>query len=89
MPTLAYLSEVPSSNVFRGARKRERRRERENWNPRPAIQAVYSGRTCIGHLLLRGRAGIEAFDAADRSLGIYATPRAAADAISAEAGDVA
>ena len=42
---------------------------------------VYDGRRSIGHLLARGRAGIEAFDVRDRSLGIYPDQRAAADAI--------
>jgi hypothetical protein len=48
-------------------------------------QAVYDGRTCIGFLLPRGKAGIEAFDAEHASLGIYPTVKAAADAICARA----
>jgi hypothetical protein len=48
-------------------------------------QAVADGRTCIGFLLPRGKAGVEAFDAEDASLGIYPTTKGAADAISARA----
>jgi hypothetical protein len=44
--------------------------------------AVYSGRTCVGFLLLRGRQGIEGFDADDRSLGLFQDQKSAADAIS-------
>jgi hypothetical protein len=51
----------------------------------PAIQAVYDGQTCIGFLVLRGRQGVEAFDAAEHSLGVFATAKAAADAISVRA----
>jgi len=47
-----------------------------------SMQAVYDGQRCLGHLLLRGKQGIEAFDADDHSLGIYQTQRAAADAVS-------
>ena len=44
--------------------------------------SVYSGQTCIGFVMPRGRAGAEAFDANAHSLGIYKDPKAAADAIS-------
>jgi hypothetical protein len=53
--------------------------------PRPLLQAVYDGQHCLGHLLARGKLGFEAFDADDRSLGVCADARAAADAISAKA----
>jgi hypothetical protein len=49
-----------------------------------SMLAVYDGRRCVGHLLLRGKAGVEAYDAADHSLGLFPTERAAADAISAK-----
>lgn len=49
------------------------------------LQAVTSGRTCIGHLLSRGKAGVEAFDAAGHSLGLFPTTKTAADAICAKA----
>jgi hypothetical protein len=45
--------------------------------------SVYDGQLCLGHLLPRGKAGVEAYDRADRSLGIFPTQKAAADAVSA------
>ena len=42
---------------------------------------VYDGREAVGHVLARGRAGFEAFDIEERSLGVYATQREAAAAI--------
>ena len=44
--------------------------------------AVYDGRACLGHVLGRGKAGFEAFDADNRSLGIFPSQREAAAAIS-------
>ena len=38
---------------------------RLNW------QSVNDGQTCVGHLIRRGKLGIEAFDADNRSLGIF------------------
>ena len=49
----------------------------------PTLQSVYSGRERVGYLLLRGGQGIEAFDAAEVSLGIYPDSETAAAAISA------
>jgi hypothetical protein len=46
------------------------------------VQAVYSGRTCIGFLLPRGKQGCEAFDSTDRSLGVFPDQKSAADALS-------
>jgi hypothetical protein len=46
--------------------------------------SVYSGRELLGFVLSRGPDGFEAFDASERSLGIFSTMKAAADAISAE-----
>jgi hypothetical protein len=46
--------------------------------------AVYDGRECIGHLLLLGKAGFEAYDAADRPIGVFPSQSAAADALSAK-----
>ena len=43
--------------------------------------AVYDGRACLGHVLGRGRAGFEAFDADNRSLGIFPSQREAAAAV--------
>jgi hypothetical protein len=50
--------------------------------------AVFDGQQCLGHLLPRGKAGIEAFGADDRSLGIFPTQSAGADALSKEAARV-
>jgi hypothetical protein len=44
--------------------------------------AVFDGQRCLGHLLPRGRMGVEAFDADDRSLGIFPDQKSAADAVS-------
>ena len=35
---------------------------------------VYDGRACLGFVLSRGRAGFEAFDREERSLGLYPRP---------------
>jgi hypothetical protein len=43
--------------------------------------SVYSGRKCVGFLLERGKTGVEAFDAEQRSLGVFTTLREAANAI--------
>jgi hypothetical protein len=50
------------------------------------LQSVYDGRECIGFLLSRGRQGVEAFDAAEQSLGIFRNNREAAAAVSDKAG---
>jgi hypothetical protein len=42
---------------------------------------VYGGRTCLGHVLNRGRQGYEAFDANDRSVGLFKTQAEAAEAL--------
>jgi hypothetical protein len=44
--------------------------------------SVYSGRVCGGFIINHGRCGFEAFDADHPSLGLFATEKAAADAIS-------
>jgi hypothetical protein len=46
---------------------------------------VNDGRRCIGFLLNRGRSGVEAFDIDTRSLGVFASAKVAADAVSAAA----
>jgi hypothetical protein len=43
--------------------------------------SVYDGRQCLGHVLARGKAGYEAFDPSDKSLGIFETQRQAANAL--------
>ena len=48
--------------------------------PTPLL-TVYDGRQCLGHVLARGKAGYEAFDPSDKSLGIFETQRQAANAL--------
>jgi hypothetical protein len=48
--------------------------------------AVYGGQRCIGHILSRGKLGFEAFDAHDRWLGLHATQKLAANALSEREG---
>jgi hypothetical protein len=52
----------------------------------PQAASVYEGRVRLGRIVGRGKLGFEAFDADDRSLGVYGSERSAADAISAAAG---
>jgi hypothetical protein len=47
--------------------------------------AVYDGQICLGFLLPRGKTGVQAFDADDRSLGTFPDQKSAADAVSARA----
>jgi hypothetical protein len=71
-----------------------------NLNPRNAVKAkvamakpkydtpmlaVYAGQTCIGHLYRRSKAGFEAFNTDDRSIGLFSSQREAADALSSGA----
>jgi hypothetical protein len=44
--------------------------------------AVTDGQQCIGHILHRGKSGVEAFDVDDRSLGLYPTQKEAMAALS-------
>jgi hypothetical protein len=47
----------------------------------PRFQAVLIGQRCIGHVLSRGRFGLEAFDADDNSIGTFPDVRTAALAL--------
>ena len=42
---------------------------------------VTAGRKAIGHIIARGKLGFEAFDSEERSLGLYPTAPAAANAV--------
>ena len=55
----------------------------ESRGRRPTLITVCSGRDCIGFLLSRGRSGVEAFDANERSIGIFGDAKTAADAVTA------
>jgi hypothetical protein len=46
---------------------------------------IYDGRACLGFVLSRGRAGFEAFDREERSLGLYPAAPAAGNAVCAAA----
>jgi hypothetical protein len=43
--------------------------------------SVYDDRSRLGVILARGRGGFEAYDADDRSLGLFPSPRKAAAAV--------
>jgi len=47
----------------------------------PRMMAVFDGRECSGFILARAGGRFEAFDASEKSLGIYASQRQAAAAI--------
>jgi hypothetical protein len=60
----------------------------KNFVPDPVVMlAVYEpgpggyNTRCIGHLLLRGKSGVEAFDANTKSLGLFRNQKDAADAL--------
>jgi hypothetical protein len=72
-----------SANTGRAFERPAEGLESEATQNQPALQSVYDGRERIGYLLLRGRQGVEAFDADEVSLGLYSDPKTAAAAISA------
>jgi hypothetical protein len=45
------------------------------------LSYIYDGRECRGFVLARGRLGFEAFDRQERSLGLFKTVAAAANAV--------
>ena len=49
-----------------------------------AMRSVHDGRRCLGFIMPRGKAGFEAFDDGDFSLGLFPTPQDAADAVRAQ-----
>jgi hypothetical protein len=68
-----------------------RSRSRQAISPDFTMQAlsVTDGQRCIGHILSRGKAGVEAFDVLDRSLGLFPNQKAAADAVTKAVGGAA
>lgn len=52
--------------------------------PTAPLAYVYDGQQCLGHVLSRGPKGFEAFDRDDRSLGLFATGKQAANALMVE-----
>ena len=65
----------------RPTRPRNERSASANTSAPAAMISIFDGRTCIGHVLGRGRTGFEAYDAEQRSLGTFASQQAAVDAI--------
>ena len=51
--------------------------------------SVYDGQRCLGHIIMRGKRGFEAFDADDNRLGTFLTDREAANAVSRAAEEAA
>jgi hypothetical protein len=47
--------------------------------------AVTDGRVCIGHILHRGKSGVEAFDVDDRSIGRFENQHEAISALAPKA----
>lgn len=47
----------------------------EATNKKPPIASVIHERQCVGFLIARGPIGVEAFDAAEHSLGTFADER--------------
>jgi hypothetical protein len=47
---------------------------------------VYDGREALGQVIARGKAGFEAFDADDKSVGLFPSQREAANAVITNAG---
>jgi hypothetical protein len=45
------------------------------------LVSVYSGQNCLGHVLRKPRVGFEAYDVDDRLIGLFASQREAADAL--------
>jgi hypothetical protein len=50
-------------------------------NAPPTIVWVYGSQNCIGFVVWRGKLGVEAFSASDRSLGVFKSRGEAAAAI--------
>jgi hypothetical protein len=49
--------------------------------------AVHAGQMCVGHIYQRSKAGFEAFNTDDRSIGLFGSQREAADALSGSRHD--
>jgi hypothetical protein len=57
-------------------------------HPQSPVLSIYSGQNCIGFILKRSKAGFEAFNQNDISLGTFHTDQEAADAVSLAAKEV-
>ena len=77
-------SEASTARSYSGCGDRSRRRKTAPASARPAappLVSVYDGQQILGHVLARGKAGFEAFDIEDRSVGMFPTQRQAANAL--------
>jgi hypothetical protein len=61
------------------------RKSKNEYEPTTAMLSIYDGQRCIGFMVLRGKCGVEAFDADGNSLGTFADQKRAADAVSTKA----
>jgi hypothetical protein len=84
------LQKGPIPAYGRGDRRSEDQRKLENQHlassPKPSKNqyhwcSVFDGRECVGHIVSRGKLGVEAYDARDRSVGIFPTMPLAANAL--------
>jgi hypothetical protein len=41
--------------------------------PTTGMLSVYNGQQCVGHLMRRGKCGVEAFDTNEVSIGVFAS----------------
>jgi hypothetical protein len=53
--------------------------------PTTGMLSVYDGRQCVGHLIRRGKCGVEAFDINEVSLGVFASQYEAIKAVTVAA----
>jgi hypothetical protein len=72
---------LATAGTARGPRKKSRARPDISAQEILQALAIYDGQTCVGHLMPRGKSGVEAFNADTRSLGTYPNMKAAADAV--------
>jgi hypothetical protein len=84
-PASAGAVSGPRTRVSAGTRKQCGAHKTFDPSTQVDFLAVYSGQRCLGFLLPRGNVGIEAFDADDKSLGLFPNQKAAADALSGAA----
>jgi hypothetical protein len=57
--------------------------------PVATLLSVFDGRICLGHLLNRGKTGVEVFSCDDVSVGVFADVPTAAAALSPKKGQAA
>ena len=86
--TASHAARARASGDWRGPQNADRRGDSMTGTARTTaarsspMVSVYDGRTCLGLILARGKLGFEPFTRDEHSLGLFKTPREAADAIS-------